>query len=164
MAARIRALRAALGCEVLPENPPAHLYLGDLDLLTYFTHVAERADCGLLLDAAHLAIYQRLHGRSPTEGLDAFPLERVIELHVAGGTLFEHAGREFVDDDHSPDPLPDTWEILEAVLHRATHLRALVYECERNPAPAIAPNLERLARMLRGRTRMRARGAGGVGA
>ena len=145
LAAGVRALRERSGFEVLPENPPAHVYLGDLHLLDYFARVCERADCGLLLDAAHLAIYQRARGGAPLDGLDGFPLERVVELHVAGGSEFAHGGRTFVDDDHSPAPLPEVWKILEAVLPRARNLRALVYECERNRTQQVIPVFERLA-------------------
>jgi hypothetical protein len=144
MAENVCAMREAIGFEVLPENPPAHLYLGDLHLLDYFARVADFADSGLLLDVAHLAIYQRATGRAPTDGLDGFPLERVVEIHVAGGTEFEHAGRIFVDDDHSPAPLADTWSILEAVLPRAVNRRALVFECERNRVDEVVPVFERL--------------------
>lgn len=149
MADNVRAAREATRLEVLPENPPAHVYLGDLHLLDYFARVADAADSGLLLDVAHLAIYQRATGREPLDGLDGFPLERVVEIHVAGGTEFEAAGRRFVDDDHGPEPLPDTWRILEHALDRVPRLRALVYECERNPARQVVPNFERLARLTR---------------
>lgn len=148
LAGCVRRLREASGFEVLPENPPAHLYLGDLHLLDYFARVAEEADCGLLLDVAHLAIYQRVTGHAPLDGLDGFPLDRVVELHVAGGTEFAHEGRRFVDDDHAAEPLPDTWEILETVLPRTRHLRAIVYECERNPQSAVERNFARLAEWL----------------
>jgi uncharacterized protein len=144
MAQNVRALREASGFEVLPENPPAHVYLGDLHLLDYFARVADAADSGLLLDVAHLAIYQRATGRAPTDGLDGFPLERVVEVHVAGGSEFRHGDRVFVDDDHGPEPLADTWQILDAVLPRAVNLRALVYECERNAVDAVIPTFERL--------------------
>ena len=144
MAENVRRMREATGFEVLPENPPSHVYLGDLHLLDYFARVADVADCGLLLDVAHLAIYQRATGGAPRDGLDGFPLERVVEIHVAGGSEFQHEGRSFVDDDHSPAPLADTWRILEAVLPRATNLRALVFECERNRADEVLPVFERL--------------------
>jgi len=144
MAENVRTMRESTGFEVLPENPPAHVYLGDLHLLDYFARVADGADSGLLLDVAHLAIYQRATGHTPTDGLDGFPLERVVEIHVAGATEFAHAGRTFVDDDHSPAPLADTWEILEAVLPRALNRRALVFECERNRADEVVPVFERL--------------------
>jgi len=144
LARNVRQLREASGLEVLPENPPAHVYLGELHLLDYFARVTELADAGFLLDVAHLAIYQRATGRAPTDGLDGFPLDRVVEVHVAGGTEFIHAGRRFVDDDHAPEPLPDCWAILEAVLPRATNLRAVVYECERNRRVEVLPTFERL--------------------
>jgi uncharacterized protein (UPF0276 family) len=145
MAGNVRRLREASGFEVLPENPPAHVYLGDLHLLDYFARVADAADSGLLLDVAHLAIYQRACGHAPADGLDGYPFERVVEVHVAGANEFEHRGRRFVDDDHAPAPLADTWTILEAVLPRATNLRALVYECERNAAREVEPGFARIA-------------------
>jgi len=145
LAANVRALRERSGFEVLPENPPAHVYLGDLHLLDYFARVCDQADCGLLLDAAHLTIYQHSCGGRPLDGLDGFPLERVVEIHVAGAHEFEQGGRTFLDDDHSPEPRPETWAIVEAVLPRAPNLRALVYECERNRADQVVPVFERLA-------------------
>lgn len=145
MAGAVRRLRTESGFEVLPENPPAHVYLGRLHLLEYYARVLEEADCGMLLDVAHLAIYQRAAGHAPLAGLRDFPLERVLEVHVAGGRTFEHLGRTFVDDDHGLDVLPDTFEILAAVLERAPNLCALVLECERNPLPAVIPLFERLA-------------------
>ncbi len=145
LAGSVRALRAASGLEVLPENPPAHVYLGRMHLLDYFARVAERADCGLLLDVAHLAIYQRACGHAPLAGLDGFPLERVVELHVAGATPFAWEGLALVEDDHGTAVLPDTWTILEAVLPRAPNLRALVLECERNRVEDVLPLYARLA-------------------
>jgi len=141
----VRALRERTGFEVLPENPPAHAWVGDLHLAEYLARVAERADCGLLLDVAHLAIHQRATRRAPLEGLDALPFERVVEVHVAGGAEFEHAGRRFVDDDHGLAVLQDTWTILENTLPRATNLRAVVLECERNPLAGVVRAFEDLA-------------------
>jgi uncharacterized protein (UPF0276 family) len=148
MAFNVAFLRHASALEVLPENPPAHVYLGEMHLLDYYARVAERADSGLLLDVAHLAVFQRVRGHRPTTALDGFPLERVVEMHVAGGTPFEHGGRIFIDDDHGVDVLPDTWQILEAALPRARNLRALVFECERNRADAVLPVFARLRSLL----------------
>jgi uncharacterized protein (UPF0276 family) len=140
----IARIEQATGFAVLPENPPGSFYLGDLHILDYFALVSERAGCGLLLDCAHLAIFQRLRGLPPTAGLDGFPLDRVVEVHVAGGDEIDVDGLPLVDDAHGPEPLADTWAIVEHVLPRASSLRALVYECERNRAAEVAPNFERL--------------------
>jgi uncharacterized protein (UPF0276 family) len=148
MAAGIRRLRDEIGLEVLPENPPGTVFLGDLDLLDFFAQVAAEADTGLLLDCAHLAIYQRARGRPPLLGLDRFPLERIVELHVAGGTEGERDGFRFVEDDHRTTVLPDTWTIFEHVAPRAPELRAVVFECERNPLRECRSGFERIARVL----------------
>lgn len=142
-------LREASGFEVLPENPPAHVYLGDMPILAYFARVAERADCGILLDVAHLAIAQRAAGRRPLDGLDDFPLDRVVEVHVAGGREIRVRGRTFVEDDHGPHPLSDTWEIYRHVASRAPNLKAVVVECERNPPDVVIPLFERVAEVWR---------------
>jgi uncharacterized protein (UPF0276 family) len=144
MARGVRAIREASGFEVLPENPPAHVYLGNLHILDYFAKMMDQADCGMLLDAAHLGVYQLVTGHRPKDGLDGFPLDRVVEIHVAGGTPFTSGGRTFVDDDHNPEVLPATWEILDAVLPRAANLKAVVFECERNRPEEVIPVFEAL--------------------
>lgn len=144
MAEGIQRLRSATSREVLPENPPGTIFLGDLHLLDYFARVCEAADTGMLLDCAHLAIYQRQHGHTPTTGLDAFPLDRVVELHVAGSAVTEHAGREIIEDDHGTTVLPDTWQVFDHVLARAPNLKAVVYECERNSLQDTLEGFERL--------------------
>lgn len=144
MARGIRRVREALGYEVLPENPPAHVYLGDMHLLDYFARVLEEADTGMLLDVAHLTIYQLLQGHDPREGFDRFPFERVIEVHIAGGLPFDHRGRRFYDDDHGVEILEEAWTIYEEVLKRSPNLRAVAFECEHNRADEVLPVFRRL--------------------
>jgi hypothetical protein len=145
MAAGIASLREATGLEVLPENPPGAAFVGPLHVLEFFAAVAEAADTGLLLDCAHLAMFQRARGLPSDAGFDVLPWERVIELHVAGGRERAVEGLPFVEDDHGPHVLPDTWAIFEAAIARAKHLRAVVVECERNPIPAVLPLMQRVA-------------------
>ncbi|MBL8202914.1 MAG: DUF692 family protein [Blastocatellia bacterium] len=135
-AVSIQQIETETGLCVLPENPPAVIYLGDLHILDYFALVTDKADCGLLLDCAHLAIFQQTRGLTPLTALDNFPLERVVEMHVAGGTLTEVDGYSYIEDDHSPEPLAATWEILEYVIPRAKNLKAIVFECEHNAPEA----------------------------
>jgi uncharacterized protein (UPF0276 family) len=145
MADGVVRLRDLVGLEVLPENPPGQVFLGDLHLLDFFARVADRADTGLLLDCAHLAIFQRLRGHAPRTALDGFPLDRIVELHVAGGTARRHGDFAWVEDDHTPAVLADTWDIVEWLVPRAHNLRAIVFECERNPLSACTQGFSRLA-------------------
>ncbi len=144
----IVTLREALGYEVLPENPPGQVYLGNLPLLDFYARVIDRADTGMLLDCAHLAIYQSLHGLEPLAGLSGFPLERIVEIHVAGGTRIEVDGWRYIEDDHRPHVLEETWRIFEHLVPRCPNLRAVVFECERNPLADTLTGFERIRRTL----------------
>ncbi len=148
VAAGIVRLRIAIGREVLPENPPGTVYLGDLHLLDFFARVLDLADTGMLLDCAHLPIYQRATGQHPLAGLDGFPCERIIELHVAGAIEGELGGFHYIEDDHNVCVLPDTWQIFEHVVPRAPNLRAVVFECERNTVADCLPGFARIADVL----------------
>ncbi len=145
MAAGIVRLRAATGREVLPENPPGAAFVGRLHLLEFFAGVAEQADTGVLVDCAHLAMFQRARGHAILDGFDALPWDRVVELHIAGGSWHDASGYAFVEDDHGPVVLDETWAIFEAAVARASNLRAVVVECERNPIAVVLPIFERVA-------------------
>jgi len=144
MADAIHRVEQAAGLACLPENPPAPIYLGDLHILDYFAVVAGATGGGLLVDCAHLAIFQRMAGHAPLTALDGFPLDRVIELHVAGGTERDHDGFAWVDDDHQVEPLADAWLLFEHIAARAPNLKAVVYECERNGQEAVVDNFRRI--------------------
>lgn len=144
MADTLRELVQRTDRLILPENPPSAAYVGPLHLLDFYARVVERADCGMLLDCAHLAIFQRMRGHQPLDGLDDFPLDRVVELHVAGGRPTQTEGFHWIEDDHCPEPLPETWAIVEALVARAPNLRAVVYECEHNLEEEVIPTFHRL--------------------
>jgi len=146
--AGIRRLRSELGKEVLPENPPGGFFLGELHILDFFAKVCDLADTGMLLDCAHLLMFQRAAGLPPLSGLAHFPCERIVELHIAGGTERQHEGLGFIEDDHGTSVLPGAWEIFSYALTRAKNLRAVVFECERNPLEQVLPILRQIGRML----------------
>ncbi len=144
MARGVARLREATGQEVLPENPPGSAFVGDLHLLEFFRRVVERADSGMLLDVAHLAMFQRALGHDPLFGLDAFPLDRIIELHVAGGVVRDTDGYPWIEDAHGTAVLDDTWLIYQHVVARAPNLRAVVFECERNANDGVLAGFQRI--------------------
>ena len=51
----------------------------------FFAAVAQRADCGILLDLHNLFANERNGRQSMCDVLDTLPLDRVIEVHLAGG-------------------------------------------------------------------------------
>jgi uncharacterized protein (UPF0276 family) len=146
LARGVAQLREATGREVLPENPPGAAFVGDLHVLDFFGRVVERADSGMLLDVAHLGMFQRAAGCEALMGLDAFPLERIIEMHVAGGVERNIDGYAFVEDTHGTAVLEDTWRIYEHVVAHAPNLRAVVFECEHNANDGVVDGFARIER------------------
>lgn len=148
MSAGIVALRTATGREVLPENPPGQAFVGDMHLLDFYAALVREADTGMLLDLSHLAIYQRLMGHAPDARLADFPLERIVEVHIAGGIERDHDGFAWVEDAHGADVLPEVWALFEWLVPRAPNLKAVVFECERNPIDVTLPGFARIQSLL----------------
>jgi uncharacterized protein (UPF0276 family) len=81
----------------------------------FLAELTERTGCGLLLDVTNLHTNAVNHGFDPTEVLDRLPLDRVVQLHFAGGEW--HDGR-LIDSHARPAP-PEVWALLEEVVGRA---------------------------------------------
>lgn len=82
----------------------------------FYREVVERADCHMMLDVNNVFVSAVNHRFEPKQYLDALPLERVIQMHVAGhsdqpdGTLL---------DTHDHAVKPDVWALYRHV-HRQT--------------------------------------------
>lgn len=75
----------------------------------FLTEMVRRTGCYLLLDLENVRINSDNHGRAARDFLDNLPLERVAQVHVAGGTSSDG----FEDDTHSAPVNPRTWDLLE---------------------------------------------------
>jgi len=78
---------------LLLEGPPlSYFALGDMSYAKFFTRVTAMAPCGLVLDLGHVWTVYRYTGAWRRQNLESFfetfleqfPLERVIQIHIAG--------------------------------------------------------------------------------
>ncbi len=80
----------------------------------FLAELLERADCGLLLDVTNLYTNAVNHGYDLQAMVEQLPLERVVQLHFAGG--FWHDG--VLIDNHSHPTAPEVWDLMgEIVAH-----------------------------------------------
>lgn len=115
---------------------------GELSDGAFVAHVVERADCGILLDLHNAWVNQR-NGRQTVAGLvDELPLERVLEVHLAGGFQL---GDHYLDA-HSGPVADELLELAAGVLPRLANLRAVVFETL--PEDLVAMGSAGLARVL----------------
>lgn len=90
----------------------------------FIRKVAEGADCGIILDL-HNIWANELNGRqSVKEYIDQLPLERVWEIHVAGG--FEY--KNYWLDAHSGGMQEDLFDLCKKVMPRFPNLKAIIFE------------------------------------
>jgi uncharacterized protein len=76
----------------------------------FLREVVRRTGCYLLLDLENVRINGANHGRGGRSFLDKLPLERVVQVHIAGGV---HGGEGLEHDTHSAPVSEETWALLE---------------------------------------------------
>lgn len=135
----IRDLQRALSVPLAIETGvnylrPRHDELRDGE---FVRRVAEASDCGLLLDL-HNVFANALNGRQPLdEFLADLPLERVWEVHLAGGMELDG----FWLDAHS-GAIPDAlYAIAERVIPMLPNLGAIIFEIFPSFVPAVGLDL-----------------------
>ena len=118
----------------------------------FLAELTGRAGCGLLLDVTNLHTNAVNHGFDPLEVLGALPLDRVVQLHFAGG---EWRGGRLVDSHARPAP-PEVWALLEEVVARAP-VKGIILERDED----LPPLGELLDEVDRARSLMKAHGRWG---
>lgn len=148
VAARIARVQDRLGERLLIENISTYLEYQD-DTLTepeFLAEVAARADCHLLLDVNNVVVNAKNHGRSAVAFLDALPVGRVRQLHLAGHL---DLGTHAIDDHGSAVP-DDVWALYREVVRRFGPVPTIVEWDENVPSLAVlAAEAERAAAIER---------------
>jgi uncharacterized protein (UPF0276 family) len=143
-AAHIGRRQAATGVPVAFENPVSYLAPapGEMPDGDFVAAVAVAADCGILLDLHNVLCNARNGRQSVRAFCDAIPLDRVWEIHLAGGA----PQRGFWLDAHSGLVEPELMDILSDVLPRLPSLCAITFEII--PEYVASIGLPAIARML----------------
>jgi len=146
-------LREAVGADLVMENIPGffsldHAQMSEAEFLTRFF---DRTGCGFLIDVPHVWLAAHYQGRDAREYIRDFPLDKVVEIHVAGVEQDPDLGGPWIA------PTPPTPEILDVamwVAARAPKLRAITVDAF-SPRLTAEMLLESVA-MTRGAFGMRA--------
>jgi uncharacterized protein (UPF0276 family) len=133
VAGNVAALKRAIpGVPIALENIAYTFTLPGAEMTeaAFVRAVLEGADCSLLLDLENVHANSRNHGFDPVAYLETLPLERVIEVHLAGGVVREG---EYADTHTRPVP-EESWTLLEWLAPR-TDIRAVIIERDDNLPP-----------------------------
>jgi uncharacterized protein len=113
---RVRAVHDFLGRRILLENVSSYVTFRDSPLTEweFLCAVAEQADCLILLDVNNIYVSSVNHEFDPHDYLNAIPVERVQQFHIAG---HENHGDYLIDTHDHPVPDP-VWSLYDAAVRR----------------------------------------------
>jgi uncharacterized protein (UPF0276 family) len=128
LAKNAASVRAKCACPFLLENPADVLGWesegGGRALGESYGAMLVAAEAGGLLDLTNLVLGARNDGYDAMEFVEGVPLERVVEVHLAGG---RHDGELWIDS-HDHDVDDEALGLLERIAKRMPGLRAVVIE------------------------------------
>jgi len=113
---RVQTVQDVLGRRILLENVSSYVSYRDSQMSEweFLREIAQRADCLLLLDVNNIYVSSVNHEFDPLDYLQAIPVDRVQQIHLAG---HENHGDYLIDTHDHPVPDP-VWELYDAAVRR----------------------------------------------
>jgi uncharacterized protein len=131
VAERVRVVQDRLRRRILIENVSSYLTFthSTMPEWEFLAAVAERADCGILLDVNNVYVSAMNHGFAPEAYVDGVPAARVGQIHLAG-----HSDRgTHLLDTHDAAVVPAVWDLYRYTLGRLGRVSTLVEWDDRIP-------------------------------
>ncbi|HEX6245113.1 MAG TPA: DUF692 domain-containing protein [Polyangiales bacterium] len=147
---RIHEAQDALGLPIAVEHisyyvtPPGSV-MRELD---HLNEVLSRADAKLLLDVNNVYVNAMNHGFDARAFIDELPLERVVQMHVAGHYVREDGSRI---DTHAEPVCEEVYSLFEYALQRLRRPLPVLLERDDNfpPFAELCSEIERLDEIYR---------------
>ncbi|HXV37677.1 MAG TPA: DUF692 domain-containing protein [Myxococcota bacterium] len=139
---RVRRVQDALGRRILLENPSSYLawHASEMGEAEFLSELAERADCGLLLDVNNVHVSAVNLDFDARRYLDALPAQRVGQIHLAG---FSDMGTHLFDT-HSRPVSGEVWDLYRYAVERLGSLATMVeWDDEIPPWPRLVEEVDR---------------------
>jgi uncharacterized protein (UPF0276 family) len=129
MVEKIRTVQSLSDRPFLLENITYYYPVPGADMgeARFYRDITSRADCGMLLDVNNLYINSVNHRYDPLAFLEQLPMDRVVEIHLAGGS------RKFgmLVDTHATPVWDEVWNLFDEVCRRCRP-RAVIVERDAN--------------------------------
>lgn len=121
------AARRALGRPFALENVTYSFPVpkGSLSEAEFLCRICEETDCTLLLDVTNVFNNSRNHNYDPIEFIDRLPMDRVSQMHLAGGHQLPDGRWE---DSHSAPVMDEVWPLFNEAVKRSSNLRNVILE------------------------------------
>jgi len=149
---RVLEVQDRLGCPFLLENNVYYIDFPEQEMgeAEFLNRLMQRTGCGLLLDLHNVYTNAVNHGFDARRFLRSLDLDRVVEIHVAGGEPM----MGFHTDSHTGPVAEGVWPFLEYVVPHTGMLRGVTFEFHESSWPmlhdaGVLAQLERARGILR---------------
>jgi uncharacterized protein len=124
VASRIRQVQDILERTILIENVSSYMAFRSsrLEEWEFLTAVADEADCAVLLDINNIFVSAFNHRFDPLHYVDAVPVERVVQFHLAGHS--DHGS--YLLDTHDHPIRAEVWALYEHAVRRFGRVPTLI--------------------------------------
>lgn len=122
VADHIDEVQETVGRRMLLENPSSYLAFDEstYEETEFLREIAQRTGCGLLLDVNNVFVSATNLCTDPVSYIDAFPLDLVSEIHLAGHDEdHDDHGKLLLIDSHGREVAEPVWTLYEHVIARA---------------------------------------------
>ena len=132
VAARIREVQDFLERPFLIENVSSYMAFADSAMTEweFLAEIAERADCGILLDINNIFVSAFNHRFDAHTYIDAIPPARVVQFHLAGHS--DHG--TYLLDTHDHPVRDEVWDLYAHAVRRFGAVSALIEWDDNIPA------------------------------
>jgi len=144
--ARIRQVQENLERPILIENVSSYMAFADSTMTEweFISNIAEEADCGILLDINNIFVSAFNHRFDANDYIDAVPVERVVQYHLAGHS--EHG--TYLLDTHDHPIRDEVWMLYERAARRFGDVAAIVEWDDNIPEFAVLAEASERARNI----------------
>jgi uncharacterized protein (UPF0276 family) len=124
VAARAREVQDFVGRPMALENVSSYLTFTSSEMpeWEFLSEVAERADCGVLLDCNNIYVSSKNHGFDANAYVDGVDPQRVVQMHLAGHT----DKGAYLLDTHSDHVNDATWALFRRAVRRCGPTSVLI--------------------------------------
>lgn len=139
---RIDQVQNRLKRRLVLENVSSYLSFRESEMTEweFIAHIAERADCLLLLDLNNVYVSSVNHGFDPLAYLRHIPVERVQQFHLAGHRI----NGDHLLDTHDAPVCEAVWELYDHALTRFGPVSTMIERDENiPPLEALLAELQR---------------------
>jgi uncharacterized protein (UPF0276 family) len=128
---RVGIVQERLRRQILLENVSSYVAYRDSTMTEweFLAQVAERADCGILLDVNNVYVSSQNHGFDPREYIAGLSSSRVLQIHLAGHT---DKGTHLLDS-HDAHVAPEVWDLYASTVERLGRVPTLIEWDDRIP-------------------------------